>query len=125
VITAGVLPPLLARRGLRAALEAYARQAPDRPTLVVDGLDGRRYPTAVEVAVYSSCVEALRMLPGAELVLDARDDHLALTVRGRPGEGAGWQHLADRVEALGGRLSVDPAADGSGSVLQVVVPGHA
>ena len=121
VITGGVLPPLLARRGLRAALEAYARQSPDRPTLQVDGLDGQRFSTAVEVAVYSCCVDAVRgMLPGAELTVDARDDRLAVTVRGKPGRRAGWQHLADRVEALHGRLSVDTSA--AGPVLRAVVP---
>jgi hypothetical protein len=126
VITGGVLPPLLARRGLRAALEAFARQSPDRPTLVVDGLDGRRFDTAAEVAVYSCCVDAMRgMLPGAELTIDADDDQLTVTVRGRPGERAEWQHLADRVEALDGRLSV--RAFTGGRILQAVVPlggGH-
>ena len=121
VITGGVLPPLLARRGLGAALEAYARQSPDRPTLVVDGLDGRRFATAVEVAAYSCCVDAVReMLPGAELAVDVRGDRLAVTVRGRPGRRAEWQHLADRIEALDGELSVDTS--GAGTVLQAVVP---
>ena len=120
-ITGGVLPPLLARRGLRAALEALSRQPPDPPTLVVTGLDGRRFSTAVEAAVYSCCADAVRnMLPGAALTVDVRDDRLAVTVRGRPGDGAGWQHLADRIEALDGELTVVALADGS--VVRATVP---
>jgi signal transduction histidine kinase len=120
-ITRGVLPPLLARRGLRAALEAYARQSPDRPALLLTGLDERRFPTAVEIAGYSACVDAVRgMRPGAELAVDTVGDRLAVTARGRPTDGASWEHLADRVEALGGRLSV--VAAGDATVLQAVVP---
>jgi len=120
-VTGGVLPPLLARRGLRAALEALSRQPPDPPTLVVTGLDGRRFPAAVEAAVYSCCADAVRnMQPGAALTVDVRDGRLAVTVRGRPGDGAGWQHLADRIEALDGELTVVALADGS--VVRATVP---
>jgi hypothetical protein len=71
--------------------------------------------------VYSCCVDAVRgMQPGAELAVDVDDDHLAVTVRGRPRERAGWQHLADRIEALDGRLSTDTSA--GGLVLQAVMP---
>jgi hypothetical protein len=44
----------------------------------------------------------------------------AVTVRGRPGRRAEWQHVDDRIEALDGGLSVDTS--GSGTVLQAVVP---
>ena len=44
----------------------------------------------------------------------------AATVRGRPGRRAEWQHVADRIEALDGELSVDTS--GAGTVLQAVVP---
>jgi hypothetical protein len=110
VITGGVLPPVLVRRGLAPALEAFARQSPDRPVLrVAAGADGRRYPASVEVAAYTCCVEAARAVrAGAELHVDAGDERLVVTVRGSPVDATGWQHLADRVEALGGRLSAEP-----------------
>jgi signal transduction histidine kinase len=51
---------------------------------------------------------------------DVRDDRLAVTVRGWPGRRAEWQHVADRIEALDGELSVDTSD--AGTVLQAVVP---
>jgi hypothetical protein len=44
----------------------------------------------------------------------------AVTVRGRPGRRAEWQHVADRIEALDGELAVDTSD--AGTVLQAVVP---
>ena len=41
-ITAGVLPPLLARHGLPAALQTYAGQSPQRP--VIHAQDGVERP---------------------------------------------------------------------------------
>ena len=54
----GIYPPLLADKGLAAALEAQARKsgAPGRGR--ADGVG--RYPQDVEAAVYFSCLEALQ-----------------------------------------------------------------
>ena len=121
VITGGVLPPLLARRGLGAALEAYARQSPDRPTLVVDGLDGRRFSTEVEVAVYSCCVDAVRgMLPGAELAVDDRRRPARRHRPGATGQASGVAARRGPHRGTRRRLSVDTSA--GGTVLQAVVP---
>src|SRR3981081_3601087 len=54
----GIYPPLLADRGLAAALEAQARKAPLPVSVDADGVG--RYPQDVEAAVYFCCLEALQ-----------------------------------------------------------------
>src|SRR5262249_52736627 len=54
----GIYPPLLAYRGLGAALEAQARKAIVPTTVEADGVG--RFPQEVEAAVYFSCLEALQ-----------------------------------------------------------------
>ena len=54
----GIYPPLLADKGLPAALEAQARKAAVPTTVTADGV--RRYAQDVEAAVYFSVLEALQ-----------------------------------------------------------------
>ena len=54
----GIYPPLLADKGLGAALESQARKASVPVTVDVDGIG--RYPQEAEAAVYFSCLEALQ-----------------------------------------------------------------
>ena len=54
----GIYPPLLADKGLAAALEAQARKSALPVEVRAEGLD--RYPRAIEAAVYFSCLEALQ-----------------------------------------------------------------
>ncbi len=114
----GIYPPLLADRGLKAALESQARKATVPVEVLAEGLG--RYPQAVESAVYFCCLEALQnvqkyagatrvtvTLSDAEGVFtfDVRDDgkgfEVALAQRG-----AGLTNMTDRIDALGGTLKV-------------------
>ena len=123
VITGGVFPPLLARRGLAAALRSFARQSAAQPSLTIgEGMEKRRFPAPVEAAVYFCCVEAVRARrPGAKLAVDMADDRLIVTVHGRLGQDAvADQALLDRVEVLGGQVRVEPLDEAS--VLRVEIP---
>ena len=54
----GIYPPLLAKQGLVAALEAQARTA--SVAVEISGEDIGRYPQEIEAAVYFCCLEALQ-----------------------------------------------------------------
>jgi signal transduction histidine kinase len=129
----GIYPPLLAEAGLGEALRAAARRSPNAVAVRVDGID--RAPADVEAAAYFCCLEALQNVakhaPGAEVVLTvtAPGDELRFTVvDDGPGfdpaaapAGSGLQGMADRLGAVGGRLSVD-SAPGRGTTVTGVVP---
>jgi signal transduction histidine kinase len=113
----GVLPASLAERGLSAAVRELADGLPLRAELDLD-LDGRRLPAAIESAAYFVVAEAL-----SNAVKHARADRLSVRVGERGGRlllevaddgiggadlaGAGLRGIADRIEALDGRLRVD------------------
>jgi len=114
----GVYPPLLADKGLAAAIEAQARRSPVPVRVDVDGIG--RYPQELETAVYFCTLEALQnaakyaqanevavtlLEDHRELVLSIRDDGRGFDRAATP-LGAGLQNMADRVAALGGTLTV-------------------
>jgi signal transduction histidine kinase len=127
----GIYPPLLADKGLTAAVEAQARKSPVPVTVSADGIG--RYPQEAEAAVYFSVMEALQNVAkyadatAATVSLTQRDGTLAFDVTddGRgfdpdsTGYGTGLQGISDRVAALGGALDVQ-----SGAGLGTVVPGR-
>ena len=91
-------------------------------------VDEGRSPAPVEAAAYFVCAEALTNVAkyaGASAVrIDVERSHERLRVAiaddggggADPERGSGLRGLADRVEALGGRLSVDsPPGRGPGS----------
>ena len=111
----GIHPPVLADRGLEAALASLANSTPMKVTLSVD-LDERPTP-AVETAAYFVVAEALanagkhaqakrldvRVVRTTDLVdVRVEDDG----VGGADPEGSGLRGLRRRVEALDGTLSV-------------------
>jgi signal transduction histidine kinase len=122
----GIYPPLLADKGLVAALEAQARKAPVPVEISPDGIG--RYPQEVEAAVYFSVLEALQntaKYANASRVavrLAQEDGYLAFEVRddgggfdpGAHGYGTGLQGIADRLAALDGAFDVR-SAPGSGT----------
>jgi signal transduction histidine kinase len=122
----GIYPPLLADRGLPAALEAQARKAAVPTILRADSVG--RYPQDVEAAVYFSVLEALNNVAkyaeasSAEVSLAHQDGALVFTVRddGRGfdtdavGYGTGLQGITDRLDAIGGSVTID-SAPGSGT----------
>jgi signal transduction histidine kinase len=131
----GIYPPLLADRGLAAALEAQARRAAIEVTVHAEGLG--RFPQDVEAAVYFSCLEALQNIAkyadtnvaSIELTDGGRSVTFIVTDEGRgfdpavAGHGTGLQGIADRLAALGGRLDV-VSAPGAGTRVTGVLPVH-
>ncbi|MGE5226851.1 MAG: sensor histidine kinase, partial [Planctomycetaceae bacterium] len=129
----GIYPPLLADKGLAAALEAQARRSIVPVELDFDGV--ARYPQAVEAAVYFSVLEALQNVAkyaGATAVrvhLEADDGTLRFEVAddgrgfdaGGQTYGTGLQGIADRLGALDGSLEVR-SAPGAGTDVRGTVP---
>jgi signal transduction histidine kinase len=125
----GIYPPLLADRGLVAAIESQARKA--TVAVRVDGEGIGRYSQEVEAAVYFSVLEALQNVQkyaGASAVvvtLRARVDRLEFSVEddGRGfdvatvSRGSGLTNMEDRLDALGGELRVVSSV-GRGTSLQ-------
>ncbi len=127
----GIHPAVLTERGLEPAVQALAARAPLPVELDVALRD--RLPGPVEAAAYYVVAEALTNVAKyahASLVrvhVD-RDDaraHVEVADDGvggaRPDAGSGLRGLADRVEALGGRLGLDSPA-GAGTVLRAEIP---
>lgn len=129
----GIYPPLLADKGLEAALVAQARKAAMAITIDADGID--RLPQDVEAAIYFSALEALQntaKYADAHTVtvsIERVDGVVGFTVRddGRGfdpsvrGYGTGLQGIADRLGALDGELDVK-SGPGSGTTVTGRVP---
>jgi signal transduction histidine kinase len=116
----GIYPPLLADKGLAAALRAQATKS---AMLVEISGDVGRYRQDVEAAVYFCALEALQNAAkyaeasrvaihlGAderELDFDVRDDGVGFDPQ-TVTRGTGLQGMTDRIEAIGGTLVVDSA----------------
>jgi signal transduction histidine kinase len=129
----GIYPPLLADKGLAAALEAQARKAVVPTTVETDGIG--RFPQEVEAAVYFSVLECLNNVSKyagatrAEVALARENGRLSFRVHddGRgfdpaaTGYGTGLQGIADRLDAIGGRLEVR-SIPGSGATVSGSIP---
>jgi signal transduction histidine kinase len=129
----GIYPPLLADKGLEAALEAQARKSPI-PVLVETDAIGR-YPRDVESAIYFCALESLNNVAKyadatrAVVRLARSDGHLTFTVTDdgqgfdpdAAGHGTGLQGMADRLDAIGGTFDVT-SAPGSGTTVTGRVP---
>ncbi len=129
----GIYPPLLADKGLGAALESQARKSPVPVSVEADGVG--RYPQDVEAAVYFCALEALNNLSKyaeasrATVSLSQSDGTLTFAVSddgvgfdvGRAPHGTGLQGMADRMDAIGGELEVR-SAPGEGTTVFGRVP---
>jgi signal transduction histidine kinase len=127
----GLHPGVLTDRGLAPALESLGARAPIPVHLSVD-TEGR-CAEAVEVAAYYVVAEALAnaiRYSGAESVdisVALTDGTLEVEVAdgGRggadPGGGTGLRGLADRIEALGGRLDIE-SGPGKGTRVRAALP---
>jgi signal transduction histidine kinase len=113
----GGRPRLLAQAGLAAALRASAGTSPLPVELVSSGL--ARYPAEVELALYFCCMEALQNVTkhaAAHAVLvelhgDQRGVTASVTDDGRGfdvqrSSDGGLAHMAERIEEVGGALSI-------------------
>jgi signal transduction histidine kinase len=130
-ISRGIHPAILSEAGLGAALKTLARRSAVPIALDLD-LDSR-LEEPIEVASYYIASEALTntvkhaQASFVELHVDCHDGALTLAIRddgiggADPGGGSGLIGLQDRVEALGGTISVT-SPPGQGTLLRVVLP---
>jgi signal transduction histidine kinase len=128
----GIYPPLLADKGLAAALQAQAGKAPLPVEVQADGIG--RYPQEVEAAAYFSCLEALQNVAkyaeasravvtlsdgNGLLRFEVADDGVGFD-RSLTSYGSGLQGIADRLAALEGTLSVESSANAGTRVVGVI-----
>jgi PAS domain S-box-containing protein len=129
-LASGLHPAVLAERGLVPALRALVLASPVEVELAT--VPGERLPEQVEAAAYYVVAEALANVhkhAGASRVLvhaSTREHRLEVEVEddgvgGADVDGEGLRGLADRVEALGGRLALDSPA-GGGTRLLAEIP---
>jgi signal transduction histidine kinase len=126
----GIRPRTLTTGGLRPALSELARQS--NSAVVVEAPDVR-FPPALELVAYFVCSEALaNIAKHAEAlrvrvaVTASRHELRALVEDDGVGgadarRGSGLRGLADRVEALAGRLAVD-SEPGRGTRIRAEIP---
>ncbi len=109
-----VYPPLLEARGLASALRSAAEAAGITASVKVPA--GARYPPEITAAAYWCCVEALSSAAaGTQATVSVLDAHGPLTFEvGLTADHTGerFVRVRDRVEALGGRVTVEETPDG-------------
>jgi signal transduction histidine kinase len=129
----GIYPPLLADKGLAAAVEAQARKATLPVEVQTDGIG--RYPQDVEAAVYFCILEALQNVQKysrashASVRIGENDSALSFEVADDGGgfdtattpHGSGLTNMADRLDALGGGVDLESEV-GTGTTISGRVP---
>jgi signal transduction histidine kinase len=126
----GIAPPVLADRGLEAAVRSLADRAGAEVT--VESALARRPVPVVETAAYFVVAEALtnaaKHAPGSavRVALTETGDELVVEVTdygpgGAVPTGSGLTGLRQRVEALDGRLHI-VSPPGVGTMIEVVLP---
>jgi PAS domain S-box-containing protein len=131
-IARGIHPAILSQGGLEAALNGLVRRS-SVPVEIDAQIDGGPLPGAVEVAAYYAVSEALTNVAkharASVVHVDVTTDDGTLTLVVRDdgiggatlGEGSGLVGLQDRVEALGGTITIDSSA-GEGTCVAVTLP---
>ncbi|GAA2159812.1 hypothetical protein GCM10009727_72110 [Actinomadura napierensis] len=131
-LSRGIAPPILADRGLAAALSAAAGRCPVPVSLQVD-LPRRRYAAIAENTVYFVVTEALANIAkhaqATQCAVVVAADQTALRVQVRDdgrggahqGKGHGLAGLSDRLAAVDGTLDIT-SPPGGPTVLTAVVP---
>jgi signal transduction histidine kinase len=127
----GIHPVVLTERGLEAALGELAARSP--VPVQIHGRLEARLPPAEEAALYFVASEALANVAkharahAARVDLQSCADWAEITITddgvgGAGGDaGSGLRGLADRLDALGGRLSVE-STPGAGTTVHAAVP---
>ena len=129
----GIYPPLLTDMGLPAALRSLAAHAPMPVHVVESGVTHHRIE--IKSAVYFTCAEALQNAvkhahgaTGVWLTLSQTRNRLRFEIRDNgPGftledhDGRGLRNMHDRIEAIGGDLTIDPKP-GHGTRIIASVP---
>jgi signal transduction histidine kinase len=129
----GIYPPLLADKGLSAALESQARKSAVPVRVEADEIG--RYPQETEAAVYFSALEALQNIAkyaeaseatvrlaqvNGTLTFEVADDGRGFDPEAAE-RGTGLQGMADRIAALGGDVEIR-SAPGDGTTVIGRVP---
>jgi len=129
----GLHPAVLADRGLAAALETLATRSP--LPLLLEGVPDGRLAEPLEAAAYfvvaESLTNAVKHAEATELRVrmstEAGELRVEISDDGRGGadpatsNGTGLRGLADRVEALGGRLELE-SPHGRGTTVRAALP---
>jgi signal transduction histidine kinase len=130
-LSRGIHPTILSKGGLGPALRALSRRS--AVSMALDVRIDHRLPDTVEAAAYYVAAEALTNAAKhanasvVELTAAVRHGQLFLMVRddgiggADPSRGSGLIGLTDRVEAVGGTLTV-ASPRGQGTVLLVELP---
>ena len=128
----GIHPAVLTERGLEPAVRALADRAPLPVDLEVS-IGAERLPGPVEAAAYYVVSEALTNVAKyaeaalVRVAIERLDGMAQITVAddgiggAHPDRGSGLRGLADRVEALNGRLTIDSPL-GAGTTLRATLP---
>jgi signal transduction histidine kinase len=129
----GIYPPLLADKGLAAAIEAQTRKAVLPVEVAADGIG--RYRQETEAAVYFSVLEGLQNVAkyahasraivrlaqsNGTLLFEVSDDGDGFDA-GATAYGTGLQGIADRLAALDGRLDIS-SRPGEGTTVVGALP---
>jgi signal transduction histidine kinase len=132
-LSGGIYPALLADEGLVPALAAVAATSPLPVTLAADPT--LRLPAGIAAALYFCCLEALQNAAkhsgatSVRVAIERTPDRVRMTVhddgRGFTASdattGAGTANMRDRIDAVGGTLSITSAA-GHGTSVAAEVP---
>jgi signal transduction histidine kinase len=133
LLARGVYPAVLADRGLVEALRAAARSCP--LSVRVRSRAIGRFPVDIETAVYFTCVEALQnaakhaqcetsvlvsLSQSESLRFEVRDDGVGFSLS-RTATGAGLTNMRDRIESVGGQLTIE-SVPGEGTCVSGSVP---
>lgn len=136
LLARGIYPSVLHEHGLVDALRSMALNSPI--SVVVRGIGIGRYPEEVEVAVYFCCLEAVQNVvkhagPDADATIHLWQEATRLFFEIRdsgcgfdPAEanrGAGVTNMRDRIEAVGGNLTITSSPGRHTSVRGAVPAG--
>jgi signal transduction histidine kinase len=128
----GIHPAVLTDRGLTAALETLTERVSALP-VTLTRVPEDRLPDSIEAAIYYLVAEAITNVAKYAQATQAtvaveRSNGIATVVvsddgigGAEPNTGSGLVGLADRVEALGGRLRID-SPPGQGTCLTAEIP---
>ena len=127
----GVHPAILVEVGLGAAIRALARRSPLPVRVQVQADD--RQPGSSEITAYYVAAEAFSnaakhaSASAVDILIEEADGALTVQVRddgvggAAASRGSGLTGLRDRVEAVGGSMTLDSRA-GAGTILTVLLP---
>jgi signal transduction histidine kinase len=132
-LSRGIYPRVLADSGVLPALRAAAETCPVPVTISADPLD--RGPAEVEAALYFCCLEAMQNAAkhahATRILVEVRrrNGGIAMVVSddgvgfhpGVPGSGIGLANMRDRVDSLGGTLTV-VSRPGEGTEITARIP---